>query len=313
LINVQVPLGVTGCHVSVVVRSGDIVSNFATIPIAASGRTCSEPLVGLTAGQIQTLLSRSVINRGVISFSGDDSGSIVDVTFSRFTNVQYALRQPLGGVSFGNCVVFNFTNQNMAVPNLPALRPVLLNAGPSISFTTTSETGVGNASLPFQDGGYSISGLPGVKSFRGTYTFAGSGGPDIGAFSTFVTLPGGGMSYNSSTLNNVTSVIRSQGLTVIWTPPGNSDPDLLFIQISGFSFVRDAPFGAEFVCNVPLAAGRFTIPPAVLLALPPQPAGATPQAQLEIDLVITKQFTAPGVDVGTLTWVTPSPQPFSYQ
>ena len=121
------------------------------------------------------------------------------------------------------------------------------------------------------------------------------------------------MSYNSSTLNNVTSVTRSQGLTVIWTPPGNPDPDLLFIQISGFSFVRDAPFGAQFVCNVPLAAGRFTIPPAVLLALPPQPSGVTPQAQLEIDLIITKPFMAPGVDVGTINWVTPSIEQFSYQ
>jgi uncharacterized protein (TIGR03437 family) len=313
VINVVVPPGVAGCHVSVVVRSGDIVSNFATIPVAASGRTCSEPVTGLTTTQIQTLLSRPVINRGVINFSGDDSSSNVDVTFSRFTNAQYALRQPVGAVSFGSCTVFNFTNQNMAVPNPPALRPVLLDAGPSISFTATSDTGVGNASLPFQDGGYSISGLPGVKSFKGTYSFAGSGGPDIGAFSAQVTLPGGGSSYISSTLNNVTSVTRSQGLTVIWTPPGNPDSDLLFIQISGFSFVLNAPFGAQFLCNVPLAAGRFTIPPAVLLALPPQPSGATPQAQLEIDLIITKQFTAPGVDVGTINWVTPSIQQFSYQ
>jgi hypothetical protein len=313
IINVEVPLGVSGCHVSVVVRSGDMVSNFTTIPVAASGRTCSEPLVGLTATQIQTLLSRPVINWGVINFSGDDSASNVDVTFSRFTNAQYAVRQPVGAVSFGSCTVYNFTNQNMAVPNPPALRPVLLDAGPSISFTTTSETGVGNASLPFQDGGYSISGLPGVKSFRGTYAFAGGGGPDIGSFSAQVTLPGGGMSYNSSTLNNVTSVTRSQGLTVMWTPPGNPDPDLLFIQISGFSFVPNATFGAEFVCNVPLEAGRFTIPPPVLLALPPQPSGAPPQAQLEIDLIITKQFMAPGVDVGTINWVTPSIEQFSYQ
>jgi hypothetical protein len=209
--------------------------------------------------------------------------------------------------------VYNFTNQNMAVPIPPILRPVLLDAGPSISFTTTPDTGVGDASLAFQDGGYSISGLPGVKSFKGTYAFAGSGGPDIGAFSAQVTLPGGGSSYMSSTVNNVTSVTRSQGLAVVWTPPANPDPDLLFIRISGFSFVVNAPFGSQFICNVPLGAGRFTIPPAVLLALPSQPSGAMPQAQLEIDLIITKQFTAPGVDVGTINWVTPSIEQFSYQ
>jgi len=310
LINVQVPAGVSGCHVSVVVRSGDIVSNFATIPVAASGRACSEPVALLTASQIQTLMSQPVINRGVVDFI-TGAPSSADATFSRFTNTQYAAKQPFAPVSFNDCTVYNFINQNMATPN--PIKPILLDAGPSIRLTTTSESAVGNASLPFQDGHYSNSSLPNPNSFKGTYTFAGSGGPDVLAFSASVTLPGGGMSYTSSTLNNVTSVTRSQGLTVTWTPPGNSDPDLLFIQISGFSFVPNFPFGGEFVCNVPLAARRFTIPPAVLLALPPQTSGATPQAQLEIDLIITKRFTAPGVDVGTIDWVMPSIELFSYQ
>ena len=120
------------------------------------------------------------------------------------------------------------------------------------------------------------------------------------------------MSYTSSTLNNVTSVARSQGLTVIWTPPGNPDPNM-FIQISGFAYAQGLPWGAEYVCNAPLAAQRFTIPPAVLLALPPQPVGGLPSGTLEIDLIITKQFTAPGADVGTINWIAASPQPFSYQ
>ena len=53
-----VPAGVQpGCNVSVVVRTGDIVSNFATIPIASSGRTCSEPALGITSDQLQSVLS----------------------------------------------------------------------------------------------------------------------------------------------------------------------------------------------------------------------------------------------------------------
>jgi hypothetical protein len=87
----------------------------------------------------------------------------------------------------------------------------------------------------------------------------------------------------------------------------------MFIQISGYAFAPNFPYGADFVCNVPLAAGRFTIPPAVLLALPPQGGSATPLGELEIDLIITKQFTAPGVDVGTFNWVWPNPVTFSYQ
>lgn len=235
----------------------------------------------------------------------------MDVTFSRFTNAQYATKQPLTIVSFNDCTVYNFINQNMAVPN--PIKPALLDAGPSIGLTTTSESAVGDASILLENGSYSISGLPAANSFKGTYTFTGSGGPDVGAFTAQITLPGGGSSYTVSTLNHATSVTRSQGLTVTWTPPRNADPDLLFIQISGFSFVPNAPFGAEFACNVPLAAGRFTVPPAILLALPPQPGGAMPQAQLEIDLIVTKQFTAPGIDLGIINWAWPNPEPFSYQ
>jgi hypothetical protein len=65
--------------------------------------------------------------------------------------------------------------------------------------------------------------------------------------------------------------------------------------------------------NVPLAARQFTIPPAVLLALPPQPAGPPLQSFLEIDLIVTKQFAAPGMDFGVLNFVWPSTEPFSYQ
>jgi hypothetical protein len=269
--------------------------------------------VGLTAGRIQALLSQPIINRGVINFSSDSAGSSADVTFSRFTNAQYAMKQPFASpVSLGDCTVLNFTNQNMAVPNPPAFRPVLLDAGPSISLATTSESSVGNTSMPFQDGDYSAPSLPAANSFKGTYTFTGSGGADIGAFSAQLTLPGGGSSYTTSTLNNVTSVTRSKGLTVTWTQPKNSDTDLMFIQISGYGFTPN-PYGAQFVCNVPLAAGRFTIPPAVLLALPPQESSASPRGELEIDLIITKPFTAPGADVGTFNWVWPNPFTFSYQ
>lgn len=303
-VNVQVPPGVSGCHVSVVVRTGDIVSNFGTIPVTSSGRICSEPVVGLTASQIQTLMSKPVINQGTIDYI---SGGSADVAFGRFTNAQYAAKQPFGPVSFGDCVVYNFRNTSMGLGN--PIQPAPLDAGPSISLTTPS---AGNASLPLEDGAYSISGLPSGGSFRGTYTFTGSGGPDIGAFSAQITFPGGGSAFNASTPNNATSVTRSQGLTMTWTQPGNIDPDES-IQIYGFAFVPNNPNGAEFACNVPLAAGRFTIPPAVLLALPSQAGLAMPQAQLEVDLIINKTFTAPGADLGMISLVLANAQPFSYQ
>ena len=200
-------------------------------------------------------------------------------------------------------MVYNFINVYMGLGN--PIQPDPLNAGPSIRLTTPS----GNASLPFQDGAYSISGLPPGTSAKGTYAFTGSGGPDIGAFSAQITFPGGGSAFNPSIPAGVT---RSQGLTITWTQPGSIDPDE-FVQISGFAYVPNGPIGAEFVCNVPLAPGRFTIPPAVLLALPSQAGLNKPQAQLEVDIAIIKTFTAPGADVGTISWVFGNPQDFSYQ
>ena len=97
-----------------------------------------------------------------------------------------------------------------------------------------------------------------------------------------------------------------------WTQPGQND-SAESVQIYGFAFVPNAPIGAEFICNVPLAQGRFNIPPAVLLALPSQAGLATPQAQLEVDLVISSMFTAPGADVGGFTWFLGGAQPFNYQ
>ncbi len=101
-------------------------------------------------------------------------------------------------------------------------------------------------------------------------------------------------------------------MTITWTQPGNTDPDE-YVQIYGFAFVPNAPIGAEFTCNAQLAPGRFTIPPAVLLAMPSQAGLAMPQAVLEVDLVINKALTAPGSDQGTIVFTLSNPQQFSYQ
>ncbi|HXP87332.1 MAG TPA: hypothetical protein VN841_21545 [Bryobacteraceae bacterium] len=313
-VNVMVPAGVSGCHVSVVVRSGDIVSNFATIPIASSGRVCAEPVMGMTATRIQTLLSQPAVTRGYLDFVNGGfgvSGAEADATFVRFTSAQYAAKQPFGTVSLNDCTVYNVTNVHFGTPN--PIRGILLNAGASINVSTPSASGFGNFSMPFQDGGYTVSGLTNVNgtSFRGSYTFSGSGGPDIGAFTAQVNFPGGASAFNYSTPNHAISVTRSGGLPLTWTQPNNTDPSE-FIQIYGFSFTPGSPWGAEFYCYAPLAAGRFTVPPAVLLALPATVSYSAPGI-LEFDLVLNQTFTAPGVDVGTVSFTLGSSQTFSYQ
>lgn len=109
------------------------------------------------------------------------------------------------------------------------------------------------------------------------------------------------------------SVNRANGLTVTWNQPGNSEPGE-YIEIYGFSLVPTFTFGAEFTCFVPLAAGQFRIPAQVLLALPsPAIFQGLPQAALQVDLVITNPFAAPGLDVGTIHFVSQSTEAFFYQ
>jgi len=60
----QVPPAVSGCFVPVAVRSGGIVSNFVTIPIASQGGACSDP-VGLPTSLIAKAQSGQPIRVGV--------------------------------------------------------------------------------------------------------------------------------------------------------------------------------------------------------------------------------------------------------
>ena len=317
-INVQVPQGVSGCHVSVVVRTGNIVSNFGTIPVAASGRTCSDPVGGLGAGQIQNLLSQPVVNAGLVAFQANGADTTASAQFGRFTNAQFAALEPGPPASLNDCAVYNYTNftraSGVVVPIVPnPIQGTSLDAGPAINLTTPSGSGLGNHSLTLQNGEYVIYGLSPTGSFTGAYTFTGSGGADVGAFTAQVAWPGGGSGFNFSTPGNATSVNRANGLTVTWTQPNNTSPGE-YVELYGFSLVPDFPFGAEFACIAPLAAGRFTIPPVVLLALPSQASlVGMPQAELEVNLVISNPFTAPGIDIGAINFVFVGVEPFSYQ
>ncbi len=62
-INVVVPAKVTpGCWVSVAVLNGSYVSNFTTIPVAASGHTCSDATTGFNGDELETLYSQGSFN-----------------------------------------------------------------------------------------------------------------------------------------------------------------------------------------------------------------------------------------------------------
>jgi hypothetical protein len=99
----------------------------------------------------------------------------------------------------------------------------------------------------------------------GSFTFSGRGGKDVGQFTVNLNFPTALVWTNRSA---VATVNRSDGVTFTWT----GGAPQTYVTISGrSSSVPDAPASpsAAFACNIPVSAGRFTVPPSVLLALPP--------------------------------------------
>ena len=87
------------------------------------------------------------------------------------------------------------------------------------SLTVSTPNGTG--SLPFMNGSYSISSTGNTSQLpSGTYIFSGSGGPDAGAFTVQVTIPGGGGGggggganggFNGSTSDGKSTGMRNPG------------------------------------------------------------------------------------------------------
>ena len=304
-IDVQVPAGVAGCYVSVVVKTGNIVSNFGTIAVAQTGRVCSEPTTGITANQVQALASKSSFTNSSLQIINGQTTSAI-AAFDRFTPFEFSAFEPGPMASLGSCAVYGFSGANQTVTN--PVQPTALSAGSALTLSTPTNSGLGTVTLPFQNGLYKVTGLTPTGSEKGTYSFTGTGA-DIGPFSASVTWPGGGGAF-AATLPSI--ITRSQGVTVTWPQPNASAPGE-FIQVSGSSSLGsgNTAVGGEFFCSVPLSVGQFTIPPSVLLSLPATPAGAS--SSLNVNLVLPGNFSAPNLDFGLLDFFVSTGQNVTYQ
>jgi len=148
-----------------------------------------------------------------------------------------------------------------------------------------------------------------IPASGGAFTFSnGTGGPDVGAFTTpQIHIPAPVTWTNISSLSTVT---RSNGLTVNWTG-GEAGA---FVEITGMSFAclsgtcsgtSDYRAG-YFTCRAPTVAGTFTVPPTVLLSLPPSSTitkggvNISTAALLLSNFGPLTNFTAPNLDVGLM-------------
>jgi uncharacterized protein (TIGR03437 family) len=287
-VNITIPTSgfSLGCAVSVVGVSGNIVTNTVTLAIAQNGGICTDPTFGISGDQLSNLAGKPAVNYGFLSVTqGTTAGATPPTTsqggafFYQFPGSQLVSNTNIGA-SIGSCIITPPT-----APGTTVTLPKGLDAG---TMTLTEPSGK-------VDNLQTVPGFPGIYAAQlansaiptsgGVFVFNATGGKDVGAFNTSLNFP---IPLVWANMNSITSVNRAQGVTVTWTGGAAGT----YVQIFGSSTSGQLTVG--FTCNAPVSALTFTVPPAVLLALP---AGNNGTLGLT-NSTLPGTFTATGLDLG---------------
>jgi len=299
-INFKVPQNVpTGCAVPLTVQIGKEVSNSTVIAVANGSRTCTPMNPAITSSAMQALSGSAPLTIGEVGLDRQVSSSsntgYVDNGKAQFEKVTVStLLQPFM-VSYvdtepaGTCVIYNSPSTSS---NPPFASIAGIDAGASLSVSGPNGTESMNLTQGLVPTEYDGT-LNSVGKFLapGEYTVTGPGGAAVGSFSAQFNIPTPPNWTNQTSLGTVT---LADGLTINWGGVlGNNT-----ILIEGVS-ATDSTLtkGAAFSCAAPASAGTFTVPPAVLLALPAGSYG-TLYFKPAVDPI---GFTASGLTLGYVT------------
>jgi uncharacterized protein (TIGR03437 family) len=345
-IQFQVPPDITGCNIPVAVQIGDgIVSNFVSIAIASSDGICSDP-DGISTSDLASFAAQGFVSSGYINLARTSQADNGFANFEKFQYANFSLTQlPLQILNFGACSVFTYDSAqtglnsyfgDSATPTVNSAPGIALDAGPVITINgpngekqiTPGTAGSGNYGATL--GSYYP---PSLYLSQGSYTIAGQGGKDVGPFTVSIQMPQpitwtnlGSYSGNPFGFNVVT---RADGATVTWS---GADPNS-YVIISGSSSSQNITidsgngagpgfFGgvAGFNCTAKAADGTFTIPPIVLLALPPSgllydnSSVAMPEGSLQVTSALPPvTFSATGLRTAQAISSTSISQAATYQ
>ena len=166
----------------------------------------------------------------------------------------------------------------------------------------------------------SIPGLPGLPGgggssnangflTPGTFSITGPGGPQVGAFTTSLTI---GQPLTWSNQNALSAVTRANGFQVSWT---GGDPSSL-VFITGFSSTGSGSdaYNSSFTCYAKVSDGSFTVPSYVTLAMPASAViSGAPLGGVSVGSYTTpKTFTASGLDYGVATTTSTSTKTLAF-
>ncbi len=289
----------SGCWISIVAVAAGVLSNVATLPINPGGGACVDVASGLSGNQIapsggQTL--RAGLVALIQTNRTDKKGAVTvfnstDAAFEKYTGI-YA---PANSLSPGGCLVTYLTP--VPVPSITGLDPGTISlTGPNgLSVTLPNQLGIKGAF-------YSALSTTAIPSTGGTFTFQGSGGADVGSFTSTVTFANPIIAWTNKSV--ATTIDRSQDLTVTWT--GGTPGSYVFIYGTS-TLTGTAGTGtttAGYTCLTTADAGKFTVPSHILSALPVGSGGTGIQNQVQSPL------SASGLDIaiaiGDISFSVPS-------
>jgi uncharacterized protein (TIGR03437 family) len=296
----EVPQGVPmGCHVSIIVQTANlgvpIVSNAPDTAISANDHTpCTDPVEAFPPNLLARPGNTSVLNISLTenqSFVPSAPGAAVpaapvitdtyQVLAAKFTPIElFDLQFVLVEATQGNCLP-GFVPTNGPPLGLPPA--TYLDAGTSVTLTPPSGAPF---MLPAVGPGVYL-GKDSAGFPAGTWGFSTPGGANVGAlnFQFPIAQP---VTWTNRASVMASPIDRTKGLTITWSGGDNVNG---FVDIQSFAANTTGTFLFGYDCSAPISAGSFTIPPSVLLRMPPGPsAGATFQVS-----TFTYPFKTPAV------------------
>lgn len=327
---VEVPTGISGCYASAYAKTGNIISNFVSIPVAEDGGACADWFSNSTETATNLAPGKTTINMAWLYLSkfktyvpgvAPQPNTMVTTDsataqFSRYTTFDANNWGSVGGFSNPGCIVTVFNGaepfKSPIVKDLEAGEPVTLTL-PEGATRNLIRQGVSNHVLSASDS------VPGqnqglfIQSFGGNFRFRAPGStiPDFGVGPIDATIAVNDfLIWNEQT--TIRTVPRNQPLTLTWK--GTNQPILRggFIIIQGGSFNLNAAGTGPaaytaFGCTVPAEAGTFTVPRDILASMLPSAtfpfSPTTPTGTLLVQYMTNPaRFTATGLDHGSITW-----------
>jgi hypothetical protein len=236
-------------------------------------------------------------------------------SFSSFTPQGFIYSTPPFGVStVGACTVFQLSGDEDSEPSFSLIAPTPLEAGLPLTISGPN----GQRAIGRRDPGvYSAflnttGGVPGGPPYLipGTHTVSGPGGTDVPAFQVAKTLSQFLVWSNRDQINNIS---RANGVTVTWT--GSGAGEMVYISgSSGTTSLSGNFVAAGFTCQAPVAAGTFTVSPAVLQVLPASGlTGGSPSGSLQVGTTSTTQVNIPNLDIATFSFTALDSKGVNYQ